>query len=765
MKIKDKRISREIEKQLFDEWMKEKLYSFDKTKDEVFVIDNPPVYPSGSWHPGAMAGYSLIDMIARCERMKGKEVYFPFCLDRNGLPVETAVEKKYGKSAHEYDREEFLKLCEQTINEYGEEIRRLYERLGISADYENYYYTDMEEYRKITQATFIELWKKGLIYEDKKPNNWCPECKTTIADAELEYKEETTTLNYVKFKVKETGEEIIIATTRPELLCACQVVLFNPEDERYKHLEGKHAVIPIYEREVPIRGHHSASPEYGSGLVMVCSYGDLTDVQIFRELKLKPIEAIDINARMTDAAGKYKGMTVKEARKVIIEDLKQQGLIVKQEQVPHRAPYCERSGTPVEIIAMNEYYLKQLEFLEDVKRIADEIEFHPEKHKQILLDWISSITIDWPISRRRYYATEIPLWYCKKCGEPFVPEPGKYYQPWKEDPPEGSKCSKCGSTEFIGETRVFDTWMDSSISNLYVTGYLRDEELFKKAYPCAMRPQGRDIVRTWLYYTLLRNYQLTGKPAFKHVMIHGMGLDEHGKKMSKSKGNFMDPEPVLDKYGADAYRFWAASETSIGEDFRISEERIAGASKFLTKYWNVARFVSGFDEKEQPEQLKPTDFWIISELNKLIKECRKGYDDYNFFIPATRIREFVWNLFAPHYLEMVKHRAYEGDESALFTLHHCLKTITKLLAPIAPFVTDKVYREVYGESVHRQLLPEPGGEEEFLELTERLVEFNSSVWKKKKDQGLSLNSEITGIEVPEDLKPFEEDLRKMHKLK
>lgn len=300
---------------------------------------------------------------------------------------------------------------------------------------------------------------------------------------------------------------------------------------------------------------------------------------------------------------------------------------------------------------------------------------------------------------------------------------------------------------------------------MYVCGYGRDEELFEKAYPCALRPQGRDIVRTWLFYTLLRNLQLTEKPAFKEVLIHGMGLDEHGKKMSKSKGNIISPEKTLEKYGSESFRLWAASETSVGGDFRISEERILGTGKFLTKLWNTSRFISSFECKDIGE-LNNTDKWILSELNKLIKECNEGYNEYNFFIPANKTREFIWNTFASQYLEMAKTRAYEGDISALYTLHTCLKIICKLLAPITPFITDKIYREVYGETVHKQKLPEYNEtwESNLIELTEKIIEFNSMIWKTKKEKNMPLNAEIQGIQIPEELKPFEDDLKKMHKL-
>jgi len=307
--------------------------------------------------------------------------------------------------------------------------------------------------------------------------------------------------------------------------------------------------------------------------------------------------------------------------------------------------------------------------------------------------------------------------------------------------------------------------MDSSISNLYVSGYLRDDALFKKAYPTHMRPQGRDIVRTWLYYTLLRNFQLTRKPAFKHVWITGMGLDEHGKKMSKSKGNIIEPKPVIEKYGADAFRFWAASETSIGGDFRISEERIAGAGKFLTKLWNVARFVSKLPIKKEMPEIKATDRWIMGEVDVLIEKCMEGYDDYNFYIPANQVRTFIWNIYAPHYLEMVKSRAYEGDDSALYTIHESFKKILKLLAPIIPFITYEAYKKIYGGNIHREAFPEKCGEKGYSELTEALCNFNSMVWKKKKEMNISLKSEIRGIEIPNELLPFKEDLIAMHNLK
>jgi len=755
-----------FERELFEQWKKESLYRFNPASGKkIFSIDTPPVYPSGTWHIGAVAHYSAIDMIARTQRMRGYEVLFPFCLDRNGINIELVVEKKYKKHLQEFERQEFLDLCRKEIDKISTDIVNLAKTIGMSAEFDDrqcYYETDSPEYRRITQATFIEAWNRGFVYEDFRPSYYCPDCGTTIAEAEIFYEEKPTTLNDVKFIIEETGEELIIATTRPELLCACRAILYHPDDVRFKRLEGKHAKIPLYDRAVEIRPHSAAQMEFGTGIMMICSYGDQTDIQLFREMALEPISAIDERARMTEVAGKYRGMKVKEAREAIIEDLKNSGLLTKQVTINHRTPICERSKTPIEFIPMKEWYLRQLKFLDAIRGAADKMSFHPVRHKQILTDWINGVTIDWPISRRRYYHTEIPIWYCNSCGKALVPPPGKYYQPWKEQPPF-KECA-CGGREFTGEDRVFDTWMDSSISALYVTGYLRNEELFSKAFPCSMRPQGRDIVRTWLYYTTLRIGQLLNSKPFENVWITGMGLDQFGKKMSKSKGNVVDPAAVLNAFGAEAFRFWAASEVNIGEDYRISEDRITGNAKFLTKLWNVARFISMFEVKEECGELAPTDKWILAELNETIKACSLGYDDFNFFVPATKVRDFVWNTFAPHYIEMVKQRAYKGDASSLYTLHQVLQAILRLLAPICPFITDRIFRDIYGRSVHRELLPSQIDEWSMKERpTDGIIEFNSRIWKAKKDGGLSLNSEFKA-DVPESLRPYLDDLKAMHRL-
>ena len=572
----------------------------------------------------------------------------------------------------------------------------------------------------------------------------------------------------MKFKIKDTDKEIIIASTRPELLCACQTVIVNPDDSRYQDFIGKQIIVPMINREVKINTHHSAQMEFGSGAVMVCSYGDQNDVAIFRELKLQEIVAIGMNGLMTEAAGKYAGLKVKQARNQIIEDLQNAGLVEKIEEITHRTPVSERSKIPIEIIPMEEYYIKQIDMIEKIRGLGQKITFYPDMHKQILMNWLDSITIDWPISRRRYYGTEIPIWYCKSCSEPHVPTPGKYYKPWQDRAPF-NKCTKCNATEFVGETRTFDTWMDSSVSPLFISKYNKDSEFFRKTYPATLRPQAKDIVRTWLYYTILRCEQLTGASPWSEAWIMGYGLDEKGMKMSKSKGNAVDPLPIIEKFGADTFRFWSASEINHGYDFRCSEQKIEATKKFLSKLWNVSRFISSYDiiENAMPTE---TDKWILSELDRVIIECQKGYSEYNFFVPAIAIREFTWNIFAAHYIEMVKARAYgEGfteqeKNSAIYTLHKVLSTILILLAPISPFSTDHLWQELYSkETIHKQKHPKPENLPDMSQFTKEIEEFNSKVWNEKKSKGLSLKDSIS-IEIPESLKQFATDLIPMHRI-
>ncbi len=496
------------------------------------------------------------------------------------------------------------------------------------------------------------------------------------------------------------------------------MVIFHPSDERYAHLAGKHALTPLFNKEVPIQPHTLANPEKGTGLVMMCSAGDTSDIRFFREMKLTPVIAIGTDGKMNEHAAFLKGLSVKEARTRMIENLSHDTLLVRQRKINHRTPICERSKDPIEFISMTELYVRQVEFKDKMRELAAQMNFYADESRQIFLDWVNSVSIDWPISRRRYYATEVPIWHCKDCHKILVPPKGKYYQPWMEKY-EGT-CT-CGSHNIEGDTRVFDTWFDSSISPLYILMYERDPEFFAKNTPCSLRPQGKEIVRTWLYYTVLKDYLLTGKLIFKDAWINYHIVDEKGKKMSKSKGNIIDPKEVLAKYGAEPFRLWAAVEGNLEKtDFRCSFERIEGANKTLVKLWNVARFVSSFEEAEGGARLNVLDRWIRSEANKLTQFCTERYEHYDFHNPATQIKHFLWETFASHYLELVKNRAYnknsdiakEDQNGAVTTLHYVLQRLLLLLAPITPFLTARIYQELHGKNIHEQEFPTADQQEE-----------------------------------------------------
>ena len=763
-KLKAKQWDLKFEEEVLQQWSREpELYAYDPSRGPTYVIDTPPPYVSGDWHPGAVVGYSLIDMIVRAQRMFGRSVLFPFGLDRNGINIERTVEKKFKKPLHEWDREEFIKECREEISRIGDGIISLAKRMGMTMDFAHVYYTDADDYRAYSQAIFIDLFKKGLFYRGEQPSFYCVYCETPLAEADIVYEPMAAQLAWIQFPL-EGGGSVTIATTRPELLPACRTVIVHPDDGRWRASIGKMATIPIFGHRVPVQTHPEARMDFGSGAAMICSYGDLVDVRLFRDLRLEPVKAIDEQGRMTAAAGRYAGMEVEQARKAILADLRASGQLEKVESIEHQTPLCDRSRTPVEFLVSEAWYLKQLEHREQLRAFAGEMKFHPPRHRQLLLDWIDSLTIDWPVSRRRYYHTEIPLWYCKQCGLVLVPEPGKYYRPWK-DPAPFDKCPHCSSTEFIGEDRVFDTWMDSSNSNLWVTRYRKDDKFFQANFPPSLRPQGREIVRTWLYYTFLKSWLVRGQKPFQNVFIHGLGLDARGRAMHRTLGNYMPAEPLVQKYGADAIRFFGASETGPGDDFRISDDKIGGAQKFITKLWNVSRFISSFPVLEAG-RLRPSDEWILSELNRLIEECRGAYEEYDLFVPANRCREFLWNVFAPHYVEMVKARAYGADDGGIYTLHTVLRDLLRLLAPIIPFSTDRIWREMYSGSVHAERLPHgrDGIRGELMKFTPEIEAFNSDVWRQKRERGVPLSQPLEGVNIPEGLKAFEADLRAMHRL-
>ena len=817
-RLNDKRWSIDLEKRIQEEHYADEAaysqrYGFNPNSGkEIFVIDTPPPYPSGTWHIGAVAQYSMIDVIARSQRLLGREVKFPWGVDRNGINVEFTVEKNTGKKMKTYDRTEFLKLCEATIEEFTQSMRNTARRVGLSMDFANEYLTDAPNYRMVTQTIFTELFKRGAIIEDLRPNIYDPVEGTTIADAEVERLQRKTKLVDVKWQT-EDGEELIISTTRPELICACGIVVVHPDDERYKHLIGKKAMLPIpvdgREISVDIATHPSVKSDFGSGILMVCSFGDQNDVAVFRELGLTPFQAIDLEGCMTEIAGPFSGMKVYEARKSVIEYLESEDKIHQIIEKEQEVPVSERGKNPVEIILLKEWYVRQTHIQDRIAELAEEIEFHPPRNKQFLLDWMENISIDWPISRRRWYHTEIPIWYADNGTKVICAPSGIYVQPWCQSPPEDSEVldretrevlgtyseMKDNLGDVVGEEKVFDTWMDSSNSNLFVSGYLNDMDTFDKAFPTAIRPQGKEIVRTWLYYTLLKSALLLDKPGFKHVWIDGLGMDPWGRKMSKSLGNGIDADSVLEcgaggrtgswrvkgpdksvqlkanKIGSECFRLWKACDAQVGDDFQINPEEIeAKYFGVLTKLFNVARFASQFDVPEDlddaPDNLSIEDRWILAEFANSMEKVENAWKNLDIYTATQALKTFGTGILPSHWLEMSKSRLYDGDKNAAWTIHRIVRDLMSGLSPVCPFFTHHISSTLYQTSAVdvREFPSRTPNDDSLRELTSSIEDFNGITWKTKKDAGLSLNAPISGIEIPDNLKDFTAILTQMHKL-
>jgi valyl-tRNA synthetase len=825
-KLPEKRWSIDLEKAIQeahynDEEAYSTRYAFNPNSGkELFVIDTPPPYPSGTWHIGAVAQYSMIDVLARSQRLLGKEVFFPWGVDRNGINIEFTVEKNTKRKMKTYDREEFLELCRTTIETFTQAMRETAKRVGLSCDFSREYLTDAPDYRSVTQSIFVELFKKGDIVEDLRPNIYDPVEGTTIADAEVERLPRKTKLVDVRWTC-EDGTELVISTTRPELICACGVVVVHPDDERYQHLVGKEVALPLptsgRSTSVRIEKHSSVKSDFGSGILMVCSFGDQNDVAVFRELGLTPFQAIDLDGKLTEVAGPLQGLSVMEARNAAIEMLETSDRLVKSVERDQDIPVSERGKNPVEIILLKEWYVRQTHIQGRMKDHIQAIEFHPVRNRQFLLDWMDNISIDWPISRRRWYHTEIPIWYSEDERRVVIPPAGCYVQPWKEKPPMGSRVLDRESRldlgsfddlkeelgELTGEEKVFDTWMDSSNSNLFVSGYLNHPEIFEKAFPTALRPQGKEIVRTWLYYTLLKSTLVLDQPGFKHVWIDGLGMDPWGRKMSKSLGNGIDADSVLEcgangrtgswnvkgpdgsvklqanKIGSECFRLWKACDAQVGDDFQINPEEIE--KKYfgvLTKLFNVARFISQFevpsDLDQAPTNLASEDRWILAEFQATMSTVEHAWRTLDIYTATQALKTFGTGLLPSHYLEMVKSRLYDDDGAAAWTLHRIVRDFMAAFSPVCPFFSHHVSSTVYGTSaVDIDAFPEPALAEvgptteegkRLCGLSSTLQEFNGRVWGAKKDAALSLNQPIEGIEVPPSLTEFNEVLTRMHQL-
>lgn len=749
---KDYDHTKEVELQ--DLWQNEDTYRFigDGTKP-TYIIDTPPPYPTGKLHMGHVLNWVYMDIIARYKRMNNFDVLFPQGWDCHGLPTEVKVEEIHEIKKNDVPRETFREYCIDLTHDNIEKMRKQMLSMGYSQDWSHEYITMLPENKKRTQLSFLKLYEENMIYQDIHPINWCPRCETAIAFAEVEYKDNTTKLNYVNFPATDSDDFVTIATTRPELLCACVAVVVHPDDERYTALHGKTVTLPVYERQVKIITDDSVDPEYGTGVVMICTFGDKTDVEWVTRYNLDVIDAISENGHMLEVSGKYEGMEIKECRKAIIEDLKNEGFLTKQEDVDQNVGLCWRCKTPIEIMTKKQWFVAVSNMQDEIIKQAKSMRWIPGHMYQRLENWANSMDWDWCISRQRIFATPIPVWYCDDCHEVVLPTEEQLPIDPTIDQPDHA-CT-CGCTSFTAEEDVLDTWMDSSITPLTVADWPNPG--WENVYPSTLRPQGHDIIRTWAFYTIMRCTALTGEKPFDELVINGMVFGEDGHKMSKSLGNVIAPEEVISEYGADALRLWSANSVP-GSDVPFAWKDIKHAYKFLRKFWNAFRFISMHIDDDTQESLSENniiDKWILSKLNRLNQTVTEAFEEYNFANAEQAIYDFVWHDFCDEYIEAVKYRLYEdtpSTEDAKYTLRKVIETVLHLMAPITPFFADQVNTYLGNDSFKLHNGGWPIVEEEYISEDAEIVGSYASdvideLRRYKSSHGIPLNQPINIVNI------------------
>jgi len=734
----------DVEKRWQRIWRDEDYY-FDRSSNKPqFVIDTPPPYPTGNFHIGNALNWCYIDFIARYKRMQGYNVMFPQGWDCHGLPTEVKVEEKHGITKNDLPREEFRRLCRELTRSNIEKMRQTMKRLGFSTDWSNEYITMLPQYYRKTQVSFLKMLKQGYIYRSEHPVNFCTRCETAIAFAEVAYEPRETTLNYFDF------DGVEIATSRPELLAACVAVAVNPSDQRYQSLKGKELCVPLFGHRVPVILDEAVDPSFGTGAVMICTFGDRQDVLWWKKYNLELRKGIDRQGRMTGTTGTYAGMKVDECRKAILEDMKTSGILHRQEPMEQRVGTCWRCKKPIEILSERQWFIKVRP--KEILDAAHQIEWIPSYMLTRMENWVSQMEWDWCISRQRIFATPIPVWFCTTCGEMILPEESHLPIDPTVDRPKGP-CPHCGSKEFTGEQDVLDTWMDSSVSVMNVTGW--NGEGIPPFFPAQLRPQGHDIIRTWAFYTILRSVALTGMPPWHTILINGMVLGEDGFKMSKSKGNIIDTESIIAQHGADTFRQWAAASAAIGSDIMFSWNDVIAASRFQTKLWNILRFalqhLAGTVEPSVSSVTVLADRWLLCRLSDVVKEADDALQHYQFDRALKAIREFTWTVLADQYIELTKSRLYMNDgsrESARAALWITLDALCRMLAPFTPHFAEECYSYLTGKSVHTQ----PWVKFSFEDTNARaqgatLIAIVAELRRHKHDRGLALNAPFGRVTI------------------
>ena len=757
----------ETEPQMQRLWAENSVYDYrPEAEGQVYSIDTPPPTVSGALHIGHIFSYVQAEMVARHKRLQGYNVFYPFGFDDNGLPTERLVEKEHGVKAKDLPRREFNALCMETAGRYEGEFTALWQSLGFSVDWSLQYRTISPEVRALSQRAFLDLARRGKAYERSSPVLWCCECRTSIAQAELETAEKETAYHHIPFAVGES--QVVIATTRPELLYGCVCLFVHPRDERHAGLIGQTARVPLYGHEIPILAEETVEPDKGTGAVMCATYGDSADVEWCETHGLPYRRVILPDGTVDKTVPHIGGLYVKKARAEIVRLLGESGLLLKTEPAAHMVALHERCGTQVEIIPSRQWYIDILSEKERFLAAADEINWYPAHMKKRYTAWVENLKWDWCISRQRYFGVPFPVWYCAECGKAHFAE--EHQLP--VDPSETAcvgTCA-CGGTVFRPETDVMDTWATSSLTPLinarWGTAGERPEVL-----PMSMRTQAHEIIRTWTFYTIVRCLYHTGRLPWRDIMLCGFVLAKKGEKISKSKNNAaLSPEELVRVHSADAVRYWATG-ARLGTDTFFAAEDLSQSRRFLTKLWNAARFalshLEDFDGGEPA--LLPIDRWLLARVAQCSAASAALLYRYETGLARREVDELFWQDFCDDYLEIVKERLYQPEKhgaerrrSAQYALYRGLLEILRLYAPFVPHITEAIYQQFYrgregALSLHGtryQTHTKP--EADILAFGAAVRETVADMRRYKTEQGLSLRAELAALEVtcPPALRPW-----------
>ena len=689
-----------MEDRIYADWMEKKYFHAEVDRSrKPFTIVMPPPNITGKLHMGHALDNTLQDILIRYKRMQGYNALWVPGTDHASISTEVKVInqlKEEGIDKNELGREGFLKRTWQWREEYGHTIVEQLKKIGSSCDWDRERFTMDEGCSKAVQEVFLKLYKKGYIYKGSRIINWCPVCKTSISDAEVEHEEQAGHFWHINYPIKGSDKFVEIATTRPETMLGDTALAVNPDDERYQDIIGKTVILPLVGREIPVIADAYVDKEFGTGVVKIPPAHDPNDFEVGKRHNLPEINILNDDATINENGGKYAGMDRYEARKAIVKELEEQGLLVKVEDHVHNVGTHDRCGTTVEPMIKQQWFVKMEEMakpaIEAVKN--GDLTFVPERFDKIYLHWLENIR-DWCISRQLWWGHRIPAYYCDDCGEIVV------------DSEMPKVCPKCGGTHFTQDPDTLDTWFSSALWPFSTLGWPEKTEDLDYFYPTDVLVTGYDIIFFWVIRMVFSGYEQTGKCPFHHVLIHGLVRDSLGRKMSKSLGNGIDPLEIIDQYGADALRFTLVTGNAPGNDMRFYMERVEASRNFANKIWNASRFIMMNIEKAEvpadmkPEELTAADKWILSKVNTLAQDVTVNMDKFELGIAVQKLYDFIWEEFCDWYIEMVKPRLYSEEDktkaAALWTLKTVLVNALKLLHPYMPFITEEIFRNLTGE--------------------------------------------------------------------